>query len=750
MKNYYILLVILISFFTFNQSVLAQFGFVYNDSIIVKKGGDTLQFPWAGGLNHAQFSTIDVDFDGLEDLFIFDRSTNQIRVFLKKEENGEFKYEFYYDSRSLFPEDIRYRAKAVDYNRDGKKDLFVYGIGGIKVFKNVGNATDGLQWELAKERVESEYTSSTEYLYVSSTDIPAYVDVDYDGDIDVLTFHLGGERVEYHKNLSMETYGIPDSLLFKLKNECWGTFIEDDSNNSITLNYTSVFSPCGDPNISDPEKALRHSGSTLLALDLNEDQVMDLILGDVAHYNLTALFNGGTAPNQNSAMASMDENYPSNTTPVNLSIFPAAFFEDVDHDDVKDLIVGTNSNGGSENREGIWFYKNVGTNNAPNFSYVQNDFLQGDMIENGKGTIPVLVDLNNDGLKDLLVASNYRYDEPLSKTSQIQYYQNTGTVSTPQFTFVSDDWLSLESEGFGLRMHPTFGDLDNDGDEDMIIGTELGKLHLFERTGNSPNDFTLSELNIQDNAGTEINVQSFASPQLFDLNNDGLLDLIIGKRGIGISYYENIGTPSTYSFELVTQSLGGVDMGNLVYPENYAVPHFVRHNDTTHFFAGNRNGTIYYYNEIDDNIADGDVFNLVSDSYANIETQSFSAPFIDTIRNDNRYDLFVGTDLGGVYAYTAEQFSDPIVSTNESLEINTEITVYPNPSNTGIFNVVANNQESKLNVSVIDLLGNKIVDDQLLWGSTKLDLSNKSQGVYIVQIHQGKTRVQSLKIVVNK
>ena len=318
MKNYYILLVVFISLFNFNQSVVAQFGFVYNDSIIVKKGGDTLEFPWAGGLNHAQFSTIDVDFDGLEDLFVFDRSTNQIRVFLKKEENGEFKYEFFYDSRSLFPEDIRYRAKAVDYDRDGRKDLFVYGIGGIKVFRNVGNATDGLQWELAKNRVESEYVSSTSYLYVSSLDIPAYVDVDYDGDIDVLTFHLGGERVEYHKNLSMETYGIPDSLIFKLKNECWGTFIEDGSNNSITLNYS--LGPCGSPNISDPEKILRHAGSTLLALDLNEDEVMDLILGDVAHTNLTALFNGGTAPNQNSPMTSMDANYPSNTTPVDLSI----------------------------------------------------------------------------------------------------------------------------------------------------------------------------------------------------------------------------------------------------------------------------------------------------------------------------------------------------------------------------------------------------------------------------------------------
>ncbi|MEX1190414.1 MAG: T9SS type A sorting domain-containing protein [Brumimicrobium sp.] len=741
----------LILFFTFffalSQEAISQFGFLYNDSIVVKKGGDSLKFPWVGGLNHAQFSTIDVDFDGNEDLFIFDRSTNQIRIFLKKFDGSDYYYEYMHDSRPLFPSDVRYRAKMVDYNNDGKKDLFTYGIGGVKVYKNIGNSTDGLQWELAKNRLESQYVSSMSNLYVSSIDIPAYVDVDYDGDIDILTFHLGGERVEYHKNMSMETYGVPDSLIFELKNECWGKFIEDDSNNSITLNSTD--GPCGSPNITDPQKQLRHSGSSLLALDLNNDQVMDLILGDVSHYNLTALFNGGTAPNQDSPMTSKDDNYPSNTTPLDLAIFPASFFEDIDHDGEKDLIVSTNANGGSENREGIWFYKNIGTTDNPNFSYEKNDFLQGDMIENGKGSIPVIVDLNNDSLKDLLIASNYRYQDPLSKTSKIQYYQNTGTENEPEFTFVSDNWLSLTSEGYGLRMHPCFGDLNGDDDEDMILGTESGRLHYYERTGNGANDFTLTELNIKDESGNEINVQSYASPQLFDLDNDGLLDLIIGKKNSGISYYRNVGSSTTPSFQLVTENLGGVDMGTQVYPENYSVPHFLRHNDTTHFFAGNKRGRIYYYTDIDGNIEDGDTFNLVSDLYANIKTDAFSAPFIDTIRNDNRYDMFVGTDLGGLYAYVAEQFSDPILKT-DAYDIQPEVKVYPNPSETGIFTVSTKDQQSKMNISVVDLLGKKIIDKKTLWGSSQLNLSKQGRGVYIVLIEQNGTVIQTNRIIVSK
>src|SRR5690554_1168860 len=184
-----LLLPLLLLCFQFESK--AQFGFVFNDSVKVKKNGEDLLFPWTGGLNHAQFSSIDVDFDGNEDLFIFDRSANQIRVFLKKEENGVFSYEYFHASKDLFPADLRYRVALVDYNNDGKKDIFTYGIGGVKVYKNIGNANTGLQWQLITERIQSIYSNnSPSNLYVSSVDIPAFIDVDGDGDMDILTFDI--------------------------------------------------------------------------------------------------------------------------------------------------------------------------------------------------------------------------------------------------------------------------------------------------------------------------------------------------------------------------------------------------------------------------------------------------------------------------------------------------------------------------------------------------------------------------------
>ena len=732
---------------------LSQFGFVYNDSIVVKFGGDTLEMAWVGGFNHAQFSSFDFDFDGEEDLFIFDRSANQIRVFLRRfDDQGVPFYKYEHNARTRFPSDARYRAALVDYNGDGKPDLFTYGIGGVKVFKNIGNATDGLQWELASNLLRTDYLGSNTNLYVSSIDIPAIVDVDNDGDMDILTFHLGGQRVEYHKNMSMENYGVPDSLNFVLMNECWGQFIEDESNNSVTLYATS--GPCGGgSSVPDPQKNLRHAGSCLLGIDLNDDNVLDLVLGDVSHNNLTALINSGTAPNQNSPMESADPNFPSNTTPVNMSVFPCGYYLDVDHDGIKDLVVGTNAAGVAQNKSSISYYKNLGTNTSPNFSYVQNDFLQEEMIENGRGSIPVLVDLNGDGLKDLLVATNYRYKSVLDKETRIMSFYNTGSNLVPVFSFVSDDWMNFSTSGLGLRVVPTFGDLDGDGDLDMIVGTETGHVHYYENTGGAgPMNFsTPPVLQMQDDQGSIINVSSFSTPSLFDLDNDGLLDLVIGSRMGGMFYYRNNGNSSVPSFELITNDLGSVDVSTPFNPESYSVPQFIRHNDTLHLFVGNREGSIHYYTDLENNLFHGGVFNQISSSYAGINTSGFSAPFITQLTEDSAYHMFVGGDLGGIWSFKADPFSAPIVDDSLNLISFNEYTdwsVYPNPSESGVFTLDLVGKNQVIYLEVYDMVGRLVKSKTPVFGLTTVDLSKNERGMYVVRLISSTGRLLGTKKIV--
>jgi len=665
--------------------IFGQFSFNFSDSIQVTKNGSPLSLAWSGGLNYAQFSEIDYDYDDDMDLLVFDRSNDQIRLFENRLIDGNRSYVFNPIGQTLFPSDLRYRLTAIDYNQDGENDLFAYGIGGIKVYKNTGNSTTGLQWTVAKNLLYSDNWGTQLNLYVSSADIPAIVDVDLDGDIDILTYHISGEYLQYHKNISQETYGNSDSLVFELKNECWGGFREDVNSNTVFLNDQTA--PCQGGNVPNPqlkpnnsEKA--HAGSTVLAIDMNGNGVKDLILGDVAYPSLNFLTNGGTEVNTNSLMISANPNFPSNSTPISMQLFPAAFWVDVDFDLKKDLLVAPNAKNVSENESSVLKYKNTSSNNTPNFVFETKSFLQKDMIEHGTGSIPILTDIDNDGLVDLFVANYFTYKPLLAKESKIAYYQNTGTANNPVFTFIDNDFLNLSQEGFGLRMVPSFGDLNNDGKKDIILGLENGTLCYLQNTstGSVPT-FSAPVVNYPDHLGQSISVGQFAAPQLFDLNDDGKLDLLIGKKTGEVLYYLNIGTISNPSFELMNSNLGNVDVSTQNSPDGFAFPHFFRHLDTTYLMVGSLEGSIYFYDSIDDNLTIGSTFRTISANFLNQEKNigGYSSCATGDLDNDSNLDLFIGQDLGGLFYLEHDSLSN--LGLSQPLITLPKIHVFPNPSN---------------------------------------------------------------------
>ena len=676
--------IILVFAVVLSAKVIGQFQFNYSDSILVLKNGSALQNSWAGGLNYAQVSDIDFDFDGDLDLLVFDRSNDQVKLFEHKQDGVNHFYKYKPDGYVLFPSDIRYRLTSIDYNQDGKNDLFTYGIGGIKVYKNVGNSTIGLQWQLAKNLLYSDNWGTQLNLYVSSADIPAIIDVDLDGDIDVLTYHISGEHLQYHKNLSQETFGHSDSLIFELKNECWGGFSEDVNSNTVFLNDQS--SPCQGGNVPNPqlkpndtEKA--HAGSTVLALDMDGNGVKDLILGDVAYPSMNLLINGGSEVNTNSLMISANPNFPSNSTPINMQLFPAAFSVDVDFDEKKDLLVAPNAKNVSENESSLIKYKNTGTNTTPNFIFETKSFLQEEMIEHGTGSIPVIVDIDNDGLEDLFVANFFSYKATLSKESRIAYYKNTGSTTNPIFTFIDIDFNNLSQSNLGLRMVPTFGDLNADGKKDLILGLENGTLCFFKNTSTGSNPtFATPIVNYTNNLGQIINVGQYAAPQLVDLNKDGKLDLVIGNKTGELKYYENIGTTVSPSYELKNSLLGGVDVSSSVSPDGYAVPHFFKYEDTTYLMVGALDGAIHFYDSIDNNLSQGSAFSMISEDFLNLSKnmRAYSSFMVNDMDNDGNLDLFIGQDLGGVYHL--EHDINGSLGIQENTIEEREMFLYPNPA----------------------------------------------------------------------
>jgi len=709
----------------------AQFGFERIDTVDVIKNSITQKYPWAGGIDYGQFSNIDLNFDGVEDLFIFDRTCHKVLTFIQNGATGVVDYEYAPEYEILFPEMSNWTLLA-DYDCDGDKDIFTYTIGGVRVYKNTGNSTLGLQFELAKSILKTNVYGNNVYMYVSSVDVPAILDIDNDGDLDILAFGVGGSSVEYQRNMSVETYGVCDSLDFDTGNICWGLFKESASTNAILLNQ-----PCpgqvGTPYMElHGESQDRHAGSTVLALDMDANGVMDLVLGDISYNTMTLLMNGGTAPNQNSAMISQDNAFPSNTTPVDLPVFPAGYHVDINNDGNRDLLVSPASTIGSENEKSVVYYSNSGPDNLPTFNYEQNDFLQEHMIEFGSGSYPVFFDHNGDGLKDVLVSIQGKYDPNSgNQISKIAYYENTGTETTPEFTFITDDYqgISLLGISTGLNFYPTFGDLDGDGDEDMILGEYSGYNYLFFNTGGAGNNAIFNTYSIlEETDGTLIIDGVYPIPQLVDIDRDGDMDLVIGKRNGKLNFYKNIGTPTTYEFKLYTDFLGEVNVTESGFVEGRAVPVFIDIDGEYHLVVGSKEGNLHYYDDIEDNLELS--FNLVSSNTDNVNIGNQSAPAIGFISSNNKLVMMLGNKRGGLGLYKSASVSD--VSLQE-LKLNFKI--YPNPSN-GDFTLTSDATHLNTEIVVSDFYGKLVYVDKLNLNHKQINLSNLSSGIYMITLTQ--------------
>lgn len=722
----------------------AQLVYQRTDTIRVQKGGTDLLYPWAGGLNATQFEEMDINLDGIMDMMVFDKSTNYLLPFINNGIQDSVSYTYAPEYRKDFPEVIQW-IRTGDYNCDGRMDIFSYAPGGMKVYKNTSGAQ--LSFELVEDLVYSFQPPNNINLYISSTDLPGIADVDGDGDLDVLTFGILGTGLQYHKNLSMETYGICDSLIFELKNSCWGGFIESSSDNSVLLSYQGW--PCTTGNVSSPEFSgatwgdtlpkpqydpgeAKHAGSTIMIFDMDSSGVMDLLLGDVSFNNLTMLQNGGAMVNTNSLMITQDASYPSTDTPVDLFLFPAGFYNDVNNDGRRDLIVTTNSPNLSEDKESVWMYLNEGSDLIPDPKFQTKKFLQGDMIETGTAAYPVFFDVDQDGLKDILIGNLGDFDTAcVCYESGMTYYRNSGTALEPSFEWMTDDFESLSTSGLPIGIIPTFGDLDNDGDEDMMIGDSEGNVHYFENLAGagSPVDFVLATALYPDMDGTTIDVGQFAAPAMVDLDRDNDLDLVIGARNGRLHYYENRGTVSNPLFKFVSDSLGYVDVRDFnqqqVNGSGFSVPTFIDSSGTYILYLGSESGRIFRYDDIDNNVMG--TFTQTDTSYHDLFIGPRSGLSMADITGDGVDELIIGNYRGGLALFKLE-----IDNTGIDDLSSIQVQVFPNPASSQV--IIRDGTHDipyGTMLTVHDLSGKQVTAAQWRRDQLELNVANWPSGLYI-------------------
>lgn len=643
-----VLIITLLCFFS-NHS-FGQFAFERNYEIAVTKNDKTLTRAWEGGLNYPIFSNIDFDNNGNQDLIAFDKSGNRLIVF----KNDQLSFEpinipITLDKWVLFR----------DFNCDNLPDIFTGTAGGIKVYKNNGN----FSFTLETSQLQSDLGSFTSNLSIPNEDIPGITDVDGDGDMDILTFDNNGIYIEYHKNTSTENTG-ECGLEFKLESSCWGNFSENETTNEITLNQTCTRN---DMTILGGGE---HAGSTITTIHSTTNKPVDVLIGDISFNNLNYLTNGGSQLTSN--IIDVDHNFPNYDNPVTMYLFPYASYADANNDSKKDLLISSNNALIGNNKE-ILYYKNIGVN-QDTFSFQTNTFLIRDMLDFGKGAYPIWVDENQDGLTDILVGNNaLNYNGNIKAT--LSLLRNVGTQTNPSFEVINDDYLDF-SENEETYLYPALGDLDKDGDDDLLLGLQNGKiLYLNNQAGaNMPYDFLIASAEFEN-----IDVGNYAAPVLFDVNGDASIDLTVGEQNGSLFYYENQNNFG-YDYSIEVENFGGVSTQN--YSNGiffgYSTPYFFKENEKTHLLVGGESGKTHGYMNISEEISS--TLQLDFSDFHNTKDGGYSKPLMGDLNSDGNPELIIGNQCGGLALYMGmePEKTKKIVSTRKIEYILSENTLHIN------------------------------------------------------------------------
>lgn len=696
-----------------------------DSSIVVRANGSVLKFPWAGGLNFVNYGQIDLNNDGFKDLIVFDKSGSKVRTFINDKVSGQASYTHNSIYEDKFPF-INSWFATYDYNCDGKDDIFTYNVpgagGGIRPYRNAGN----LNFVQMKDYLLSDYGSAgISNIPDNGIGVPGLTDIDGDGDMDVIVFDVMAYNIEYHQNQSKELYGNCDSLTFLMFDKCWGKFNEGLC--QVTLNQPNC--PSHKPYPMDTVAQVMHAGSGLMCFDADGDGLTDLLEGDLSCDSVFYLSNKGTVTDAH--ITSFTTLYPP-SHPIAMSIFPSTYFIDVNNDAKRDLIAATNTQG-SEDVNNQWLYINAGADNSPNFNFSKNNFLQENMIDLGEGAYPTYFDFEGDGDLDLLVG-NFGYYTPSGPTSKIAFYKNTGTATAPSYSLITNDFANLSSIAIP-NMAPTTGDLDGDGDPDLLIGVNNGQFYYFTNTAGAGNPAVFSSTPSASfgvgfltgiRAGTN---KSF--PQLVDMDQDGKLDIISGAGNGKIYYFRNTGTTSAPTFSLVTNNLGGINvLQSTCSSLGNSMPFVFSFSGVRKMLVGTDCGNMFLYDvPTPSNLSSN--FNLINSNAFGINVGAHTAPVLFDVNGDTRLDMTLGNYSGGLTFFKG--LNTPYNSIKEK-SISAEINVFPNPA-TDVISVIFNSQNvDQKKIVVSDLSGRKVKEFVCMSIAAEISVSDLSNGIYLLSV----------------
>ena len=652
---------------------------------------------FSGGHNNLEYQFVDIDNDEDLDIFFLD-SDKTFGLFenIGNKFNPEYKYLINKPNNLFFSNWFYF----VDIDNDNDFDYFTGNNDQISYYQNNGSINSpsfilvqDTVWDDTGQPIYSEFGSNA-----------LFADIDNDDDLDFFSGNSAG-TVKFYENIGTQT-----NFNFK--------FITNEWQNLYIVGTLA-------------ENSL-HGASSLDFIDINDDDDLDLFWGDFFSNSLYFIENQGNSISPD--MQRISDVYPINSDSVNTSGFNMPRFTDIDSDGDYDLFVSVLYD--PTVPQSLMFYENTGNAQSANHILRTNDFLK--TLDVGNNSSPVFVDIDNDGDLDLFIGS---FNNP---NGSIHFLENTGTVSNPSFYYSDSQYFNIMSD---LVVTPAFGDLDNDGDYDLLAGKLNGTIDFYLNNGTPVSANFQNSILLRNNNDDSIDVGSSSSPFLMDVDGDSDLDLAIGGFNGKLSFYENTGNPASYEFTSNPAYFGTLDIGD------NSTPFFIDYNedDVLDLFSGSRNGEMFYFRNDGNNISP--IWSLITNQFIPENFGGNTFPCFFDIDNDTDSDLFLGNVKGGLYFYLNSMITS--VAEWELTPVdNYSIATFPNPFNPSTRIKYSIPDNGFVNLSVYNLLGEKIaqlVNEIKTAGEyeSEFDGSGLASGVYIAKLVSNNNH-HTIKMILTK
>ena len=326
------------------------------------------------------------------------------------------------------------------------------------------------------------------------------------------------------------------------------------------------------------------------------------------------------------------------------------YFVDIDADGDFDLYCSDGDNG-------LNFYRNHGSRSRPRLELEAQTLktFDGQRILSEITSVPTFVDIDADRDFDFFTGV---------VTGEIRLYRNTGTPTSPAFTFETDHWQDLRIVSFGQtlgKMPPKnlphganileFTDIDGDGDADCFYGDIFHRGLYFLRNEGTPAAAKMAVTDTLFPRPQPILTLGNNIPRFADIDADGDPDLFVAalqQQQEQFYFYQNRGTQAAPNFQVqAVKMLPMIDAGT------NSAPAFadIDTDGDQDLFIGNLDGKISFYENTGTALAPA--FRWSTDNLPNLQPSlhySATPAFID-IDADGDRDLFSGSFFGKIVFY---------------------------------------------------------------------------------------------------